>query len=67
MDNDIELIKLHMYRFFYYSSIVSVSILSILGFLHLTGDICHTITPRIEIHINPDGSRDTMYIYKEVK
>jgi hypothetical protein len=26
----------------------------------------HPVTPRIEIHIKPDGSRDTMYIYKEV-
>ena len=24
------------------------------------------ITPRIEIQVNPDGSRDTTYIYKEV-
>jgi hypothetical protein len=26
----------------------------------------HPITPRIEIHIKPDGIRDTTYIYKEV-
>jgi hypothetical protein len=26
----------------------------------------HPITPRIEIHINSDGSMDTTYIYKEV-
>jgi hypothetical protein len=27
----------------------------------------HPISPRIEIHIKSDGSRDTTYIYKEVK
>ena len=26
----------------------------------------HPISPRIEIHIKPDGSRDTTYIYREV-